>query len=181
MSGNRPGVKAFLRERLPRDMYDLLREATHDFTLPAFRRDPGTGDYECILDSPVLGEDERFIDAACTACELLAASGGDFRGDPAIARGGADGGERGEISLEYWFDLNDRAAFDHFRRLAVTPDQRAAGIRAEVEERSDGYLVRVRMLYESDFDYQRKKDSLEWMLDLARKMAKDTPYSGRKL
>ncbi len=178
MDANPVQIKEFLRERLSTSMYDRLKVASEDFTLPLFRRDPETGAYECVLDDESTDDDELLIDAACTACELLAASRLEFVGDRSLT---PDGDEKGEIRLEYRFDLDEEAVYDQFRRMLITPDQQSAGIRATTLKRLDGFLISVTMQYENDFDYQRKKDSLDWMLHLARKKANNSPFSGRKL
>jgi len=178
VKARRSTVARFLKDRLPPHMYERLSGASAGFTRPLFAKDPQSGRFEFILDGDTADGDDLLVDAACTACDLLSESGLEFPHDRLVA---ADGDEKGEISLEFLFGEGEAPAYELFRKLLLDAGRRDTGLKARAEKLPGGYRVAVSIRYVSDFDYQRKKDSIDWMLHLARKKANDSPFSGRRI
>lgn len=163
-------------QRMPDDLYRRLAEASGGFSEPIFVRDPESGRYECALFDESAEDDDVLIDAACMACELLSDAGDTFTGDPLL---GDEQSGPGEVRVEYRFDAEEEAIYQAFRRMLELRSPN--GIRAEFRRQAWGHMASVTISYVSDFDYQRKKDSVDWLLHLARKRATNSPISGKKL
>lgn len=176
-------VKEFLKQALPEDLYEILKQASVDWSEPIFARDPQTGAFECTL-SPDFDSDldsdleSDFVDAACFACDALSESGHSFDGDPAVA-----GSEKsaGSIKLEYQFSLDEEREFEVFQGLLEEMTATDAGIEGQFQKYPWGFAAYIHLRFQSDIDYQRKKDAIDWLRQVARMRANRLPIRGSKL
>lgn len=173
------GVSAFLKASLPANLYTRLEKASQNWTKPIFARDPETGAYECLHDRLLAGdEDTELIDAVCMACELLSSAAGDFAHDKAIER---EPDPSGSVRLEYRFRLEDEAIYEAVRERLEDLAAGDAGIRVNFQKYPWGNLAIVTVHYAHTFDYQRKKDAIDWVLQIARMQTKDVPFKGTRI
>lgn len=172
-------VYHYLKEKMPPHLFAYLTEASANWSLPLFYVDPETDLFECIL-HPELSEEAEalFLDAACAASELLSGADLSFRDDPAIKR---DQHSSGEIAFTFHFEPDEEAVYERFRRLLTENVTSSAGIEAEFQKYAWGYSAHIAVHFASDFDYQRKKDSIEWMLQVAKKQVDNSPFFGNRV
>lgn len=169
-----------MKASLPPALYDRLTAASKGWSLPLFGRDPETGAYEYLHSIADDGQDEdlELLDAACLAAEILTESGLDFEGDPAIAPFGDEGGT---VSLEYHFGADEEPLAYAFRRRLEDLAAADAGISWDFQKYPVGFLANVRLRFRHDEEYQRKKDAVDWALQLARAEVSGRPFLGRRL
>jgi len=173
-------VPEYLKSRLSPDAYDLLAQASRDWTEPLFEKDPETGRYECALCVDEEDElDPDLLDALLTACERLSEADQPIDpDDPVLVH---DAGSAGQIVLSYRFDPDEAAVFRHFRRLVEENLGGDEGIEAQFQKYSWGFAVSIRVQFQSDFDYQQKKGLIDWFLEVARRRAGGRPILGNQL
>ncbi len=173
-------VPEYLKSRLSPDAYDLLAQASCDWTQPLFDRDPETGRYECAL---CVEEEEELhpdlLDALLTACELLSEADEPIDPDDPVLVQEAD--SAGEIVLTYRFDPDEAAVYQWFRSLVEENLGGDEGIHAQFQKYSWGFAGSIRVQFQSDFDYQQKKGLIDWFLEVARRRAKGKPIFGNQL
>lgn len=173
-------VPEYLKDRLSPDAYDLLTEASRNWTLPLFERDPETGRFECSLCVQEEEElDDDLLDALLTACERLSEAEEPIDpNDPVLVE---ETGASGEIALTYRFDPDEADVYLRFRRLVEENLGADEGIQAQFQKYSWGFHGLIRVAFESDYDYQRKKGMLDWLLHVAQRRAGGDPIFGTKL
>ena len=176
----RSRIAELLKATLPAGLYARLEAASRQWREPIFARDPETGLFECIYTGEAEdgAEDTELIDAACLAAEILGQSGEDFAGDPALV---PEELGAGSVRLEYRFAPDQEATYAAFRRRLEELSAAEAGIHAEFQKSPAGFSVNVRLDFVHDFDYHRKKDAIEWALQLARIRASGRPVRARRL
>lgn len=173
-------VPEYLKDRLSPDAYDLLVQASRDWSLPLFERDPETGRFECCLCPEEEEElDDELLDALLTACELLSEADEPIDPSDPVLLDSSDAS--GEIALTYRFDPDEADVYRHFRRLIEENLSADEGIQAQFQKYSWGFHGLIRVQFASDFDYQRKKGMLDWFLQVAQRRAVGKPIFGTKL
>lgn len=173
-------IAQYLRDRLDPGQYQLLQKVSRGFTRPLFALDPETGRFECAaeLDDEEVEDPSVVLDALCVACELLEASGVSFDPqDPALEPSASSG----TVELTIDFPDEDEDALVRFKAMLAENASADAGIHADYQKYPGGVQARIRLAYSSDFDYQRKKDLIDFVLQVAKRRAKDDPLSGSRL
>lgn len=171
----------FLEEKLPFRMYQRLAEASAGWSIPLFAVDPETGRYECVPPTDMLDDDSpdvELLDALCTACDLLSESAVDF--DDVSAQIEAED-QPGQFLLTYRFEPEEEDVFRRFQSLVQENLAADAGISGDFQKLPWGFRAEISLSYANDFEYNQKKDSVEWMLDLARMRAADRPFGGQRV
>lgn len=173
-------VPEYLKSRLSPEAFDLLAQASRDWSLPLFERDPETGRFECAL---CVQEDEELdpdlLDALLIACERLSEAVEPIDpDDPALVH---EADSSGEIVLTYRFDPDEADVYRRFRSLVEQNLGGDEGIEAQFQKYSWGFHGLIRVRFQSDFDYQQKKGMIDWFLQVAKGQAGGKPIIGTKL
>ncbi len=173
-------VASYLRSSLPDHLYARLQDVTDDWSVPIFVRNPYNGEFECLHDRVLAAdEDNELIDAVCMACELLTnAVDEDFSDDIAIE---TDSDPAGSVTFEYRFSTEDEEVFHAVRARLKDLAATDAGISVKFQKYPGGNLAIVTVTYAHTFDYQRKKDAIDWVLQIARRQTKDDPFKGSRI
>lgn len=171
----RQSVRAFLEERLPAHLIEVLARASDGWRLPLFAFDPTRRSFEPAAELTV--EDPETIDALCIASEALSEYGGDGGSDALI-----DEPERaGSVRFTYEFAPDEADVYERFRALLTKHPGAEAGIEARFQKYPWGFSVHITLSYASDFDFQQKRDAVQTLLLIARKQGEKTPFRGRRL
>lgn len=174
-----PSIPEYLKERLPADLYERLRVVSEGFSKPLFAVDPETGRFECAADfDPDEMGDPAILDALCIACELLSDADLPFDCTEPVVEAVES---RGEIRLTYDFTAEEGDVFQRFRDLLRENTPADAGFQTDFQKYPWGHRVVVDLGFQSDFDYQRKKDFLDLMLLVARRRSNHVPFFGKRL
>ena len=113
--------------------------------------------------------DPAILDALCIACELLSDAGLPFDWQSPVVESVES---RGEIRLTYDFTVEEDDVLQRFRDLLRENTPADAGFQDGFPEVPLGSSGRRRPGFQSDFDYQQKKDFLDLMLLVARRRSK---------
>lgn len=171
-----PSVREYLERKLPSSVFNVLAQASREWTQPLFSYDALSESFEPAIES----DDDpapEVIEAICIAVETLSGYRPKGKDDPLIQPEES----AGFAHLTYEFDVDEAEVFDRFKWLLeenVSPD---AGFVAQFQNEPWGARATITLTYLSDFDYQRKKDTIDTMLVIARKWVEGTPFLGEKI
>lgn len=171
-------IPQYLQERLSPAHYRALHEISDGFTRPLFAYDAESRRFECAEGFDPDALDDDAVDALCLACELLSDAGLSFDlASPLIESSQAPG----VIRLTYDFSQEEEETYDRFRGLLHENTSPDAGFRTDFQKYPWGHRVVVDLEFQSDFDYQQKKDVIDLMLLVAKRRLKDNPFFGNRL
>ncbi|MBO8126547.1 MAG: hypothetical protein H0Z38_04835 [Firmicutes bacterium] len=175
-----PAVAAFFRKKLTGDDWQKLQSILEEVQPFEYHQDEDRFELAEVLEVTGHPLDPEELDLLFHCCQLLNDEAGE-KVKRALAKGPV---QEEEFTFYYHFTLDTSGATRNTPEVAyafIKLLQSNPGFRYNVEELPGEVWVEVTISYLSDLEFQRKKDVLDWLIQVARNQSRNSPFKGSTL
>ncbi|MBO8140604.1 MAG: hypothetical protein H0Z37_00315 [Firmicutes bacterium] len=167
-------VRQLLVRHMSRTDLDVLETLTDGWRRMPFVYDPELAAFsirdEWLLNIPDSGEET--VDVLLRAADILT----DHRTELDLGRLGEAPPVEEEASVKIEFPLHKLVAAAHLEELLEGTDYRF-----QTDQTPTGYVITVWYRYRTDYEYAARKGHLDWLVELAQRLAAGRRFRARRL